>query len=73
MQKWTCLTDWLDKADSYKYTSAGLYSKPSHFIDANDDPPSSCNVNYDGDCGSGGCVVAAIANYIRGVLGCFSG
>ena len=28
-------------ADSYRYTSAGLYSKPFHFIDANDDPPSS--------------------------------
>jgi hypothetical protein len=52
------------QADTYKYTSAGLYSKPYHFIDAQDDPPSSCNVDYNRDCGSGGCVVAAIQNYV---------
>jgi hypothetical protein len=51
-------------ADSYRYTSAGSYSAPYHFIDAEDNPPTSCNVNYERDCGSGGCVVSAITNYV---------
>jgi hypothetical protein len=50
-------------ADSYRYTSAGSWSKPLHFIDANDSPPTSCGVEFDRDCGAGGCVVSAIANY----------
>ncbi|PMD62413.1 S1/P1 nuclease [Hyaloscypha bicolor E] len=50
-------------ADTYRYTTAGLYSKPYHFIDANDSPPSSCSVEYSRDCGSEGCVVSAIKNY----------
>jgi hypothetical protein len=52
------------KADTYRYTSAGLYSKPYHFIDAQDNPPSSCGVEYSRDCGEGGCVVSAIKNYV---------
>ena len=50
-------------ADSYRYTSAGTWSKPLHFIDANDSPPQSCSVDFDRDCGEGGCVVSAIRNY----------
>ena len=50
-------------ADSYRYTSAGSWSKPLHFIDANDSPPTSCSVEFDRDCGKGGCVVSAITNY----------
>lgn len=50
-------------ADSYRYTTAGKFSAPYHFIDAQDDPPSSCNVDYDRDCTNGACVVAAISNY----------
>ncbi|KAL7627506.1 hypothetical protein AAE478_001699 [Parahypoxylon ruwenzoriense] len=50
-------------ADSYRYTSAGKFSAPFHYIDANDDPPSSCGVELDRDCGAAGCVVSAIANY----------
>ncbi len=52
------------KADTYRYTSAGLYSKLYHFIDAQDSPPSSCGVDYSRDCGKGGCVVSAIKNYV---------
>lgn len=52
------------KADTYRYTSAGLYSKPFHFIDAHDSPPSSCGVDYSRDCGKGGCIVSAIRNYV---------
>ncbi|TVY20002.1 Nuclease S1 [Lachnellula arida] len=50
-------------ADTYRYTDAGTWSAPLHFIDANDSPPSSCDVEYSRDCGSTGCVVAAIKNY----------
>jgi len=51
-------------ADSYRSTSAGKFSAPFHYIDANDSPPSSCGVDLARDCGKGGCVVSAIANYV---------
>lgn len=51
-------------ADSYRSTTAGKFSAPFHYIDAQDNPPSSCGVNYDRDCGSEGCVVSAISNYV---------
>lgn len=51
-------------ADSYRTTTAGKFSAPFHYIDAQDNPPSSCGVDYDRDCGSGGCVVSAISNYV---------
>ncbi|KAF2474153.1 uncharacterized protein BDR25DRAFT_332322 [Lindgomyces ingoldianus] len=50
-------------ADSYRYTTEGAFSAPYHYIDANDNPPSSCSVDYDRDCPAEGCVVSAIANY----------
>jgi len=52
-------------ADSYRYTSAGSYSRPYHFIDSNDDPLNgNCGSDYTRDCGSEGCVVSAINNYV---------
>lgn len=51
-------------ADTYRYTSEGSYSKPFHFIDAQDNPPSSCDVVMSRDCADGNCVVTAIANYV---------
>src|ERR1700709_53723 len=56
-------------ADSYRYTTAGAWSAPLHFIDAEDSPPSSCNVNYNRDCGANGCVVSAIKNYTTRLRG----
>ncbi|KAI0965174.1 nuclease S1 precursor [Xylaria arbuscula] len=50
-------------ADSYRYTTAGKFSAPYHFIDAQDNPPSTCGVDYTRDCGAAGCVVSAIQNY----------
>lgn len=50
-------------ADTYRSTTAGAFSSPFHYIDAQDDPPSSCNVDYDRDCTTSGCSVSAIANY----------
>lgn len=61
------LANYATWADSYRYTSAGKFSAPFHFIDANDSPPSSCSVNYDRDCGATGCVVSAIQNYTQRV------
>ncbi|KAI9740452.1 MAG: hypothetical protein M1834_005032 [Cirrosporium novae-zelandiae] len=50
-------------ADTWKYTSAGTWSKAAHYIDANDDPLNDvCNVNYPRDCGDL-CIINAIANY----------
>jgi len=50
-------------ADTYRYTTAGKYSAPYHFIDANDSPPKTCDVDYSRDCDAEGCVVSAIHNY----------
>ncbi|KAI1103098.1 nuclease S1 precursor [Jackrogersella minutella] len=50
-------------ADSYRYTTAGSFSSPYHYIDANDNPPSTCGVDLDRDCGDEGCVVRALQNY----------
>jgi hypothetical protein len=51
-------------ADSFRYTAAGRFSAPFHFIDAEDSPPSSCGVKLSRDCGEKGCVVSAIQNYV---------
>jgi hypothetical protein len=49
-----CIAAW---ADTYRYTATGAFSAPFHFIDAEDSPPLSCNVDYDRDCGAKGCVI----------------
>jgi hypothetical protein len=54
-------------ADTYRTTAAGKFSAPYHFIDAEDNPPSSCSVDYNRDCGKTGCVVSAITNYTQRV------
>ncbi|KAJ7647757.1 S1/P1 nuclease-domain-containing protein [Roridomyces roridus] len=54
-------------ADDYRETTAGKFSAPFHFIDANDNPPTSCNVNYARDCGTAGCSISALANYTQRV------
>lgn len=54
-------------ADDYRETTAGSWSSSLHFIDAEDDPPTSCNVDYDRDCGSTGCSVSAVVNYTQRV------
>ncbi|RDW80494.1 putative nuclease S1 [Coleophoma crateriformis] len=55
-------------ADSFRYTSAGRWSAPLHFIDAEDNPPVSCGVVYSRDCPIKGCVIGAIGNYTRRIL-----
>ncbi|KAJ4424018.1 hypothetical protein N0V82_001265 [Gnomoniopsis sp. IMI 355080] len=56
-------------ADSYRSTTAGKFSAPFHYVDARDDPPSSCGVDFERDCGADGCVISAIANYFVGDVG----
>ncbi|KAI0259205.1 nuclease Le1 [Gloeopeniophorella convolvens] len=50
-------------ADEVRSEAAFKFSAPFHFIDAEDDPPTSCSVNVQRDCGSAGCVISAIQNY----------
>ncbi|KAJ7871563.1 S1/P1 nuclease-domain-containing protein [Mycena leptocephala] len=52
-------------ADQFRATAAGAWSAPLHFIDAEDNPPTTCNVDFTRDCGATGCVVSAIANYTQ--------
>lgn len=52
-------------ADQYRLTDAGKWSAPLHYIDALDDPPTSCNVDYERDCSDEGCSISAIANYTQ--------
>ncbi|ROW09286.1 hypothetical protein VPNG_05793 [Cytospora leucostoma] len=54
-------------ADTYRATTAGSWSSSFHYIDAEDNPPSDCNVDYDRDCGDTGCSISAIANYTQRV------
>ncbi|TKX19071.1 nuclease S1 [Elsinoe australis] len=54
-------------ADSYRSQPGGAFSSPFHYIDAQDSPPKTCNVDYDRDCTDAGCVVSAISNYTRRV------
>lgn len=51
-------------ADSYRYTDAGEFSAPFHYIDALDSPPESCGVDYERDCTDAGCSISAINNYV---------
>jgi hypothetical protein len=55
-------------ADSYRYTAEGGFSKPFHYIDANDSPPSRCGIDLARDCGAEGCIVSAVANYTARLL-----
>ncbi|KAG8891728.1 hypothetical protein FRC00_013196, partial [Tulasnella sp. 408] len=50
--------------DEFSHSPEGKWTKEFHFIDAKDDPPFHCGVDFSRDChGPGGCVVTAIANY----------
>ncbi|EPE35214.1 Phospholipase C/P1 nuclease [Glarea lozoyensis ATCC 20868] len=54
-------------ADSYRSTAAGTFTAPFHYIDALDNPPESCGVDFERDCTAAGCVVSAISNYTQRV------
>jgi hypothetical protein len=50
-------------ADSYRSQAEGKFSGVYHYIDALDNPPESCNLDYERDCPEEGCIISAIANY----------
>ena len=50
-------------ADSIRYTKWGRFTSTFHFIDAHDNPPHDCNVDFERDCKETGCVISALANY----------
>ncbi|KAI0098003.1 putative nuclease S1 precursor [Nemania sp. FL0031] len=55
-------------ADSIRYTKWGRFSKNFHFIDAKDDPPAYCGVDFERDCKADGCVVSSMQNYTSQLL-----
>ncbi|KAK0446420.1 nuclease Le1 [Desarmillaria tabescens] len=55
-------------ADSIRSESAFSWSSPLHFVDAEDNPPSSCSVSESRDCSNGRCILTAIANYTSRVI-----
>ncbi|KAI1338924.1 nuclease P1 [Xylariaceae sp. FL0016] len=57
-------------ADSYRKTPEGAFSEQWHWIDPADDPPNYCNVHYNRDCTSGGCILSALANQTQILKGC---
>lgn len=55
-------------ADTVRSQAAYSWSAPFHFVDAEDNPPTSCSVSETRDCGSGNCILTAIANYTTRVV-----
>ncbi|KAJ6627953.1 S1/P1 nuclease [Mycena sp. CBHHK59/15] len=55
-------------ADTVRSEAAYSWSAPFHFVDAEDNPPTSCSVSETRDCGSGTCILTAIANYTTRVV-----
>ncbi|TDZ15621.1 Nuclease S1 [Colletotrichum orbiculare MAFF 240422] len=55
-------------ADSYRYTTEGAFTSTFHYIDALDEPPHSCGIDLERDCGPTGCIVSALANYTSRLL-----
>jgi hypothetical protein len=56
-------------ADSFRYSKWGRFTSDFHFIDAKDDPPRYCGVDFERDCKKDrGCVVSALHNYTTRLL-----
>lgn len=52
--------------DSNSVRSKMPYSRPWHYIDAKDNPPMTCKINFTADCDpEKSCIVAAIVNQVR--------
>lgn len=53
-------------ADFYKYTPLGWHTSSWHYINAHDDPPSSCGLEQERDCsGKKKCIINAIADMVH--------
>ncbi|KAL4264419.1 nuclease type I family protein [Pleurotus pulmonarius] len=55
-------------ADEVRSMPDFAWSADLHFVDAEDNPPSSCNLNETRDCANDFCVLTAIANYTTRVV-----
>ncbi|KAF9569802.1 nuclease Le1 [Agrocybe pediades] len=55
-------------ADDVKSEAAYKWSADLHFVDAEDNPPTSCSVSESRDCSNGQCILTAIANYTTRVV-----
>ncbi|KJA29341.1 hypothetical protein HYPSUDRAFT_127595 [Hypholoma sublateritium FD-334 SS-4] len=55
-------------ADTVRSEAAFSWSAPFHFVDAEDNPPTSCSVVETRDCASNNCILTAIANYTSRVV-----
>ncbi|KAG6837205.1 hypothetical protein H0H93_013073 [Arthromyces matolae] len=55
-------------ADDVKSETAYKWSADLHYVDAEDNPPTSCSVSETRDCGNGQCILTAIANYTTRVV-----
>jgi len=55
-------------ADDIKSGTAYKWASALHYVDAEDNPPSSCSVNQVRDCPDGNCILSAIANYTTRVV-----
>jgi len=55
-------------ADEVKTTSEFSWSSILHFVDALDNPPTSCSVSQSRDCADNKCILGAIANYTARVV-----
>ena len=52
-------------ADNFSVQNKMPFSKPWHYIDAKDDPPTTCKVKYNRDCDADKrCIVSAIVNMV---------
>jgi hypothetical protein len=55
--------------DSYKTTPEGSYTMSWHFVDALDDPPATCSVNFNRDCKpSRVCAITAFKNMVSALV-----
>ncbi|KAG7130797.1 Nuclease S1 like protein [Verticillium longisporum] len=57
-------------ADAHRGTPEGRHTTTWHWINPADQPPSFCNVHYNRDCTSGGCIVSALANETQILKSC---
>ncbi|KAF8060975.1 S1/P1 nuclease [Lyophyllum atratum] len=55
-------------ADEIKSNSAYAWASELHYVDAEDNPPTSCSVSETRDCASGKCILTAISNYTSRVV-----
>jgi len=62
------LVDYVSWADQVRSTPQFAWSAPLHFMNTNDNPPSTCFVDYTASCPNNFCVVGAITNFTQNLL-----